>query len=810
MPNMKALVAALALTQLSVPVYAFNPTWPYDGFGIIGKPHVAMTEEAFNNRSKAYFNIENPSRTMKEARGQMKDGSAVVDHHGDAEAEDSKCHFDDENFFNSNGRLIDKKSEVVDALLADDLAKARNSLGRALHTLQDFYSHSNWVELGKTEISQNLGKTWPLEIAPAAEIDPLIPTCKDCSYTFSRARALDIAAEYRRLSLLGSVFIDPMGAFEKTKIIKCMFPDPLFEWGHCGKPGNLDIPAYLSSPVPHLLTSGWFGTKLKLHSDRPKGKCSHGGPFDRDADGLEGISKDTSHRFFSPHFDRHAEAADLALKATEKYFDDLRDILCTTGSGAKIEEKDCLPLKKLFGVGPPMAFTIDTTGSMGNVIASVRKDAIAIVNARRKSLDEPGYYVLSEINDPAPTSATVYFDPDSFIAAISRLGAFGGGDCPEYAMAGLANALDKMSSGGSIHLWTDAAAKDVALAQTITQRAEKKKVSIYTYLFTSGGCSTSEGFSFVSLGSGGQSFGDLSPSEAGNTANLAGSLVTENKVEIWKIIVNALNPFKLRHRAAGPFAYDIPVDSSMTVMTVSLSGTAVALSLFRPDGTEVKAGVADIVITTLSTGTIYTISKPATGLWKVTVSGKTGFSLSVFGTSTLQFDSFDFVESAGANHDGYFPVTSTPVPGTKAIGVAVLDGSFASADFEFRSTDGLFLGKLGLIHGTGDSEFEAPSNHFWGSLTVPSGTFNVYVSGKDTAGTPYQRVLPGILTPVPSNFTNPTNFTSSSTSMTPTAFLNSTTSFPATTSGSSGSTSGDHISSSCQPTPTDFVTTLTQ
>ncbi|KAG4428180.1 hypothetical protein IFR05_016335, partial [Cadophora sp. M221] len=447
---------------------------------------------------------------------------------------------------------------------------------------------------------------------------------------------------------------------------------------------------------------------------------------------------------------------------------------------------------------------------------------------------------------------TVYFDPDSFIAAISSLGASGGGDCPEYGMAGLANSLDKMSSGGSIHLWTDAAAKDVALAQTITQRAEKQKVSIFTYLFTSGSCSTSDGFSFVSLGSGGQSFGDLSPSEAGNTANLAGSLVSENKVEVWKVIVNALNSFKLRHRADGPFAYDIPVDSSMTVLTVSLSGNVVALSLFRPDETEVKAGAADIVITTLSTGAIYTINKPATGLWKVTVSGMTGFSLSVFGTSTLQFDSFDFVESAGANHDGYFPVTSTPVPGTSAIGVAVLDGSFASADFKFRSTGGLFLGKMGLIHGTGDSEFEAPSNHFWGSLTVPSGAFNVYVSGRDTAGTPYQRFLSGILTPVPSNFTNPTNFTSSSTSMTSTPFLNSTTSSPTTTSkwtnstetgvktptstlfdstsgfpttsgasfstsrvpaytpGSSGSTSRDHISSSYQPIPTNVATTLTQ
>ncbi len=37
-----------------------------------------------------------------------------------------------------------------------DLAQARQLLGQLLHTLQDFYSHSNWIELGKTEINDRL------------------------------------------------------------------------------------------------------------------------------------------------------------------------------------------------------------------------------------------------------------------------------------------------------------------------------------------------------------------------------------------------------------------------------------------------------------------------------------------------------------------------------------------------------------------------------------------------------------------------------------------------------------------------------
>jgi hypothetical protein len=39
----------------------------------------------------------------------------------------------------------------------NDLTNARDLLGQLLHTLQDFYSHSNWVEMGKTDINELIG-----------------------------------------------------------------------------------------------------------------------------------------------------------------------------------------------------------------------------------------------------------------------------------------------------------------------------------------------------------------------------------------------------------------------------------------------------------------------------------------------------------------------------------------------------------------------------------------------------------------------------------------------------------------------------
>ena len=40
---------------------------------------------------------------------------------------------------------------------SQDLTYAREILGQSFHTLQDFYAHSNWVEMGNTDINELIG-----------------------------------------------------------------------------------------------------------------------------------------------------------------------------------------------------------------------------------------------------------------------------------------------------------------------------------------------------------------------------------------------------------------------------------------------------------------------------------------------------------------------------------------------------------------------------------------------------------------------------------------------------------------------------
>jgi hypothetical protein len=73
-----------------------------------------------------------------------------------------RAHFDNESFQPSSERILDLKSEII-ALVTEgdrDGAAARIRLGRALHAVQDYYSHSNWTEgtLPSLEIDTRLGR----------------------------------------------------------------------------------------------------------------------------------------------------------------------------------------------------------------------------------------------------------------------------------------------------------------------------------------------------------------------------------------------------------------------------------------------------------------------------------------------------------------------------------------------------------------------------------------------------------------------------------------------------------------------------
>ncbi|XP_036724172.1 LOW QUALITY PROTEIN: von Willebrand factor A domain-containing protein 7 [Balaenoptera musculus] len=220
-----------------------------------------------DNLFAAYFGPGSPSRRFRAALGEVSRANAAQDFLPTSR-NDPDLHFDAERLGQGRTRLVGALGETVVAARALDHTLARQRLGAALHALQDFYSHSNWVELGKQQPHPHL--LWPRQgLRNLAQVGD--PTCSDCEE------------------------------------LSC--------------PGNL-----LGFT---LLTSGYFGTHPSKppgkcshggHFDQSSSQPPRGG-----------INKDSTSPGFSPHHMLHLQAAKLALLASIQAFSLLRSRLGDRG-----------------------------------------------------------------------------------------------------------------------------------------------------------------------------------------------------------------------------------------------------------------------------------------------------------------------------------------------------------------------------------------------------------------------------------------------------------------------------------------------
>jgi hypothetical protein len=439
----------------------------------------------------------------------------------------------------------------------------------------------------------------------------------------------------------------------------------------------------------------------------------------------------------------------------------------------------------LFGIGgSTLAFAIDTTGSMGDVIAIAQQESIALASERLGTPDEPAYYVVSPFNDP--TTGPVYKTTDfnNFTTNINSLFAFGGGDCPELAMAGMLNALNVMGNNSVLFVMTDAAPKDVELEDEVINLAISMNIEIYIYKFDSDcddGLAASKRsltkrrdsvsdsvYAKVAESTGG-SYHSLPRTEASSIATTLSALTLSDSVGIFKIS-DTLN--------TSTASYDLPVDSAMTQFTISLQGVGVSLNLTKPDGTPLDTTSSNVNITITSDGEFIKVANPTAGFWKVVVSGNGAFSLDARGVSSLHFSSFDFVETRGRfGHTGYYPITTQPAYDHDIAAVAYLEGDFSTATFDLRGTDNSHVIDANMTQSPGE-EGGPPSNSFYGEMRLVPGTLLVYCTGVDSAGAPYLRVRPGSFIPLLSNTTitgfNDTDLTAAFAAYSPNGTTNGT------------------------------------
>ena len=246
-----ALITRYGLLKTSIfffqdnPQYLRNETLTEFLFGVL--------RDLSENPNAAKSTIDTISAKIKFINAINEIQSANVEMDSSPWNSTAAIHFDGEQFLQGSKRLIRLRQELISTLLikGDKLQHARNLAGNALHTLQKFYSRSNWIELGNTKPFNALAQpgsviTQEINIAGPAE-----PTCRNC----------------------------------------------LSE-----EESNLPTDRCANNLITEQLTSGYrSGQDIK----KPVGigKCSHGGQTDnsRLEPATGGINKDSSSESESPH-----------------------------------------------------------------------------------------------------------------------------------------------------------------------------------------------------------------------------------------------------------------------------------------------------------------------------------------------------------------------------------------------------------------------------------------------------------------------------------------------------------------------------
>ena len=274
------------------------------------------------------------------------------------------AHFDSEQIQAGHNRIVQLKQMAINAVTLENYDVARVLTGRMLHTLQDFYSHTNWVEMGNIMPYGVLGNKDKNPVAVEKEED----TCSDC------VRGDEVSP---LISLLG----------------KAMY--------HYRCSDNI-LPKVNDGGK---LTSGYYAGQVDEYGneiEKSKGKCSHGGFLDGSTDltATGGINKDSVVESWSPHANLHTIAVSIAISASESILNDIRS-----------EVNDDIKFASFLNIAldkqqiSSIAYVIDTTGSMSDEIPEIQATLPEIRTEIESYIDSFGSnaevnLILVPFNDP--------------------------------------------------------------------------------------------------------------------------------------------------------------------------------------------------------------------------------------------------------------------------------------------------------------------------------------------------------------------------------------------------------------------------
>uniref|UniRef100_S4RW58 VWFA domain-containing protein n=1 Tax=Petromyzon marinus TaxID=7757 RepID=S4RW58_PETMA len=472
----------------------------------------------------------------------------------------------------------------------------------------DFYSHSNWIEMGNTKPKDNIFSN---DFSEKEVAGPDVRTCTNCGTNCVN----NIRPEINSKSLLTS------GYYSSQKI------------------GTITVP-------------------------KPKGKCKLHGTVhfqqSRDLPSRSNIHKSMPFPQLPVHHLLRLQLASLNTEATIKFFRDLRSQL----------ENDLAFGRYLgFEQTTSIGFVIDTTGSMGPFISNVRTEVLRIIDERAQNGELPAMFMLVPFNDPGYGPVLVSKNVTEFRKWISALFPYDGGDEPEMFFSGLMLCLNAIEPHSEIFIFTDASAKDAYLVPQAVAIGVRKKCKVNVVhvrwprymrsLDNQGNFQRTRTLTYPE-------YDEIAFSTGGLMLNPTSTEFQELMVVIGDLTkTQQVNLLNVRHvDTTTSKVLTFPVDNSVSDIVIFYTGTVSAspiITISDPSGTmnSAVAGNTTLLSTQVSGSTfIIRLKEPKIcGVWKIQITSPGTSSLRIIGQSSLNFIYKFGVEDDVGPHPGIRVIT---------------------------------------------------------------------------------------------------------------------------------------------------------
>ncbi|XP_068622932.1 hemicentin-1-like [Battus philenor] len=375
-----------------------------------------------------------------------------------------------------------------------------------------------------------------------------------------------------------------------------------------------------------------------------------------------------------------------------------------------------------------LAFVFDTTGSMYNDLRQLREGAEMIL---KTALDESNIiadFVFVPFHDPTIGPVTVTKNKEVFKSALNKVKVRGGGDCPEKSLGGIHLALAVSKPQSFVYVFTDATASDHKLVGKVLDSVQRKQSQVVFVL--TGHCNdlnkpTYKVYQQIATASSGQVF-NLNKTNVHNVLEFVKSSIRGRSVNLGSAV----------HPAGYNYTQEIPVDSSLAEVTVSVSGAKPKIKVVNPSGDELMGPPKLITTLDLSEIMIVKVLEPEAGNWTITVGSEKDYSVKVSGLSNLTFDHGFSVEKSNSMDEASY----RPLQGTynhMLIEITPSDAPVEITYAEILTTDGKMMYEVPV------KAVEGTKNRYLANAFVPPDDFfYIAINGRDERGQEFRRVGP--------------------------------------------------------------------